>query len=614
MSLSEAPAEADGRPSAGAALAQQIAEAARTRGRRRDLKPLRALLPYGLKHKADVALAIFFLLFAMGSTLAITWAFHQLIDRGFGARDPHQTNQWFAVLGAVALASAVSTALRFFYVTRTGERVIADLRKALYAHVLTLDPAFFLKIRLGEVLSRLTTDIAIAETLLTTSLSMALRNLLMMVGAIVLLALVSWKLTLWVLLILPLALGPVFVFGRVVRTLTSRTQDRFAQAAGMAGESLDALETVQAFGRERSAAARFSEAVEQTFRASLSRMRVRAGMTAFVFALFYGGITLVLWLGARAVQVDHTMTGGALAQFVLLSVFAASSVGAVGETWGDVQKAAGAMERIDDLLQAQPTIRAPLEPRALPEPPKGAIAFEGVTFAYPGRPELAALKGFDLEVRPGETLALVGPSGAGKSTVFRLLLRFYDPDAGRVRLDGVDLTEADPRAVRARMALVSQEAPLFSGSVMENIQFGWEQADAEAVRRAVVEAQAQGFVEQLPEGFETPLGERARSLSGGQRQRLAIARALVRDAPILLLDEATSALDAENERLVQRALDQAMQGRTTLVIAHRLATVLRADRIAVMDAGRVVEQGTHAELVARGGLYARLAELQFEVA
>jgi len=612
VSATDTPAEAEGRPSAGAVLAQEIAEARSARAGKRDLKPLARLRPYILAYKGDVFLAVFFLLFAMGSTLAITVAFRQLIDQGFTPKSIASTNRWFIVMGLAALASAIATALRFFYVTRTGERVIADVRKALYAHILTLDPGFFLNMRLGEVLSRLTTDIAIVETLVTTTVSVTLRNALMVIGSIAMLMTVSLHLTLWVLLILPIAIGPVFLFGRQVRKLTTQTQDRFALAAGMAGESLDALETVQAFGREASAGRRFSEAVEDTFRASLVRMRVRSGLTAFVFALFYGGITLVLWLGARQVQVEHTMSGGALGQFVILSVFAASSVGALGESWGDMQKAAGAMERIDELLQTRPTIRAPGEPTPLPEPAQGSVEFQDVVFAYPGRPDLPALNGFSLRVRPGETVALVGPSGAGKSTVFRLLLRFYDPQSGRVLVDDVDLKAADPREVRARMALVAQDTPLFSGSTADNIRFGREDADLEAIRRAVAEAQALNFVEALPQGFDTTLGERARSLSGGQKQRLAIARALVREAPILLLDEATSALDAENERLVQQALDRAMQGRTTLVIAHRLATVLRADRIVVMDEGRVVEQGKHAALVAKGGLYARLAELQFQ--
>jgi ATP-binding cassette subfamily B protein len=504
----------------------------------------------------------------------------------------------------------IATAVRYFYVTKTGERVIADLRKALFERVLTLDTAFFARMRTGEVLSRLTTDIALVETLLTTAVSFALRNLLTLIGGIVLLFIVSPKLTGLVLLTAPLLLGPVFIFGRQVRKLTVRSQDRFANAVGFAGESVDAIETVQAFGRVTSAASRFGTVVEEAFGVSLTRIRARAWMTALVIVVIFGGITFVLWLGAQDVAAG-TMTPGALLQFVLLSVFTAGAVGALGESWGDVQKASGAMERIDELMRAAPAIAAPERPVALPAPAEGRVAMAGVRFAYPGRPDLPALKGFDLTVRPGETVALVGPSGAGKSTVFRLLLRFYDPQAGSVSVDGVDVKTADPAEVRARFAWVSQEAPLFSGSALENIRFGREAASEDEVRQAAEEAQALGFVEALPEGFATPLGERGKSLSGGQRQRLAIARALVRDAPILLLDEATSALDAENEALVQAALDQAMATRTTLVIAHRLATVLRADRIVVMEDGVAVEEGTHHELVAKGGLYARLAELQF---
>ncbi|MGZ9100529.1 MAG: ATP-binding cassette domain-containing protein, partial [Brevundimonas sp.] len=395
-----------------------------------------------------------------------------------------------------------------------------------------------------------------------------------------------------------------------VRKLTVASQDRFANAVGFAGESVDAIETVQAFGREASAIDRFGKAVEDAFGVSLVRMKARALMTAMIIVVMFGGVTLVLWLGAQDV-IGGRMTPGALLQFVLLSVFAAGAVGALGESWGDVQKAAGAMERIDELMRSEAAIRAPETPRLLPEPPAGEVSMSAVQFAYPGRPDLPALKGFSLTVRPGETVALVGPSGAGKSTVFRLLLRFYDPQSGVVSVDGIDVREADPVAVRSRFAWVSQEAPLFSGSASENIRFGREAADDDAIRAAAVEAQALTFVEALPEGFNTPLGERGKSLSGGQRQRMAIARALVRDAPILLLDEATSALDAENERLVQAALDQAMEGRTTIVIAHRLATVLRADRIVLMEDGKVVQEGTHQALMAQGGLYARLAALQF---
>jgi len=392
--------------------------------------------------------------------------------------------------------------------------------------------------------------------------------------------------------------------------LSARAQDRFAEAVAFAGETLDAVDTVQAFGRERSVGESFAEAVESAFRASLARIGARTVMTGGVILLVFGGVAAVFWLGANDV-LAHRLTAGALIQFALLAILAAGSLGALSEVWGDVQKAAGAMDRITQLLATAPAIAAPAAPVPLPQPARGEIDFSSVVFAYPGRPDLPALNGFSLSVRPGERVALVGPSGAGKSTVFRLLLRFYDPDAGAVTLDGVDLRLADPAEIRARIALVAQDTPLFSGSALDNLRFGREDADDERLRAAARAAQADGFLTALPEGLDTRLGERARTLSGGQRQRLAVARALVRDAPILLLDEATSALDAENERLVQRALDEAMSGRTTLVIAHRLATVLKADRIAVMDGGRVVEQGTHAELTARGGLYARLAELQF---
>lgn len=613
MSNLELPVEphVEGRPRPGAVLAEQIADGARKRAKRRDVRPLARLLPYFLRHKGDVAMAVVFLLFSTASTLSLTGAARLIVDHGFSARDVAAINKWFVLLAGVAVALALSSALRYFYVTKVGERIVADLRQGLYAHILGLDPSFFLEMRTGEVLSRLTTDIQIVETLVASSISIALRNVLSLVGGMVLLSFTSLRLTGFVFLMFPVIILPIFLFGRMVRKATVLTQDRFAGAVGFAGESLDALETVQAFGREASSSRRFSEAVEAVFSASMNRMRLRAVMTAVIISLAFGGIALVLWLGAQDV-LKGTMSGGALVQFVLLSVLAAGSVGAIGETWGDVQKAAGAMERIDELMRAKPAIAAPAHPTPMPVPPRGEVVFDDVTFAYPGRPDLPALQGLSLHVAPGETVALVGPSGAGKSTVFRLLLRFYDPQGGSVRLDGVDLGAADPREARARMSLVAQDAPLFSGSALDNIRFGREEATPDEIREAAAEAQASGFLDALPQGFDTSVGERARALSGGQRQRLAIARALVRNAPILLLDEATSALDAENERLVQRALDQAMQGRTTLVIAHRLATVLRADRIVVMDQGKVVETGTHADLVARGGLYAHLAELQFE--
>jgi ATP-binding cassette subfamily B protein len=505
---------------------------------------------------------------------------------------------------------ALSSALRYFFVTKLGERIVADLRKATYSHILSLDPAFFLMTRTGEVLSRLTTDIQIVENLLTTSISVSLRNVLMLVGGLAYMVVVSPRLTGLVLITFPVVIAPLFLFGRQVRKLTASTQDQFASAIGHAGETLDALEIVQAFGREASGAALFGRAVENAFSTSLRRMGARALMTGAAIALVFGGVVWIFWLGVTA-SLNGEMTWGTLIQFVFLAVMSAGSVGALGETWGDVQKAAGAMERVSELLNAKPGIAAPTYPVALPSPPRGEVALENVTFAYPGRPDMPAVRGLSLSVKPGERVALVGPSGAGKSTVFRLLLRFYDPQAGRVLLDGVDVREADPVEVRARMALVAQESPLFSGSALDNVRFGREDASLEDVQAAVRAAQAEGFLAALPEGIDTQIGERARSLSGGQRQRLAIARALVRHAPILLLDEATSALDAENEQLVQRALDEAMVGHTTLVIAHRLATVLKADRIVVMDEGRVVDEGTHAQLVARNGLYARLASLQF---
>jgi ATP-binding cassette subfamily B protein len=610
-----APAEveaADGRAGAGQTLSQSLKTAAAHREKSRNVRALTRLIPYARRHALDAGLAFVFLLVTTAATLGLSGAARLLVNH-LTAQGPTAASvgPWFALLGGVTLALALGSGLRYFFVTKLGERVVADLRKDAYGRILTLDPAFFIATRTGEVLSRLTTDIQIVETLLSTSVSVALRNTLMFVGALALLVVVSPSLTGLVVLIFPVVIVPLFVFGKRVRQLTTVTQDQFAAAVGHAGESLDALETVQAFGREAAAADRFGQAVEQSFATSLTRMKARALMTTLVIALVFGAVLLIFWLAVRS-GLRGEMSWGALVQFALLAVTAGSSVGALGEVWGDVQKAAGAMERIGGLLDARPSIARPAHPVPLPAPGRGEIAFENVAFAYPSRPDQLALDGFKLAVRPGETVALVGPSGSGKSTVFRLLLRFYDPTSGAVRLDGVDLRDADPAEVRARMALVAQDAALFSGSAAENVAFGRAEVTPDEIRAAARAAQAEAFLDGLPQGFDTAVGERARSLSGGQRQRLAIARALVREAPILLLDEATSALDAENERLVQTALDAAMAGRTTLVIAHRLATVLKADRIVVMDEGRVVEEGPHADLVARGGLYARLAALQFD--
>ena len=602
---------APGRPSAGAELRQKMQAATGRRESRRNLAPLKRLIPFILAHWGDALGAFFSLLISTSATLGLTAAARLVIDRGFargGSTDA--LNHSFLLAAADILVLALATSLRFYFVTKLGERVVADLRKSLYAHVLTLDQAFFLETRTGEVLSRLTTDITIIENLVGTTLSLSLRNLLTLIGAVAVMLVVNPQLTLFVAVLVPAVLAPMFILGRRVRRLSVTAQDRFADAVAYADETLDALDTIQAFGREGTAAGAFGGFVEVAFKASRARIRARAIMTGVVIGVVFGGVAIVLWSGAHAVLAGG-MSGGTFFQFLALSVLGASSVGVLGEVWGEVQKSAGAMERISEILGSEPHIAAPVPATPLPKPPRGEVAFEGVRFHYPGREDLPALEDFTLIVRPGERVALVGPSGAGKSTVFRLLLRFYDPQTGAVKVDGVDLREVDPAEARARMALVAQDAGLFSGSAADNIRFGREDASDAAIRAAAEAAQASGFISALPQGFDTTVGERAKMLSGGQRQRLALARALVRDAPILLLDEATSALDAENERLVQRALDEAMTGRTTLVIAHRLATVLRADRIVVMEDGRVVDEGRHGELVSRGGLYARLAELQF---
>ena len=598
------------RPSAGAELARQMQQQAGRREKSRDLRPLMRLMPYMLRQKVNFAFMLLFLLISSTTVPGMTFVARQLIDKGFGTANTAALDTAFAGLGIIIVVMALATALRYFFITRLGERIVADLREDVFGHILKLDPGFFLKIRTGEVISRLTADIQIIETLVSASISVALRNLVTFVAGLTIMSIVSPKLTLMVVGTFPFVIVPLVIFGRQVGKATRDTQDAFARAIGFAGEALDALETVQAFVRERFTQGRFDEGVEAAYKTSLGRMATRATMTAMFIILVMGGIALVLWLGAQDV-LQHRMSAGTLAQFVLLAIVTGGGVANLNETWGDVQKAAGAMARIDELLGSEPNIQAPAHAVALPEPARGHIRFEGVRFSYPSRPDTVVLDGFSLEVRPGETVALVGPSGAGKSTVFKLLLRYYDYAQGAIELDGVELRSADPKAVRERLSLVAQDTALFSGSAEENIRYGREGATDEEVRQAAAKAQALGFIEALPDGFHHPLGERAKSLSGGQKQRLSIARALVRNAPVLLLDEATSALDAENERLVQMALNEAMRDHTTLVIAHRLATVLKADRIVVMDGGKVVDIGTHDDLVVRDGLYARLARMQF---
>jgi ATP-binding cassette, subfamily B, bacterial len=601
--------ETTDRPSPGAEHAAGIAAAAQKRERGRSLRPLRNLLPYITRRRGDLIAAGVFLVLAAAASLAVPVAFRGVIDHGFAAGAASAVDRAFLGLGGVALLMALFSAARLYFVSKIGERIVTDLRADVYDHLLTLSPSFYARVSTGEVLSRLSVDAALVENLVGSTASMATRSFITLVGASVMMAITNLQLALLLVLIIPAMLAPILLFGRRVRTLSTAAQDRVAEASSAAAESIDAIDTVQAFGREDAMRTRFRGAVESAFQAARKRIRARSQLTAGAISVMFLGVSLVLWLGARSV-IAGDMTPGALAQFVLFAMFAAGSGATVSEVWGDVLKASGATERLAQILAERPEIAAPAHPIALPKPGRGALRFEGVSFAYPGAGARSALKDFSLTVNPGETVALVGPSGAGKSSVFRLLLRFYDPQGGQVLLDGVEARAADPRDWRERFSYVSQDAHLFSGTAGENIRIGRADASDAAVEAAARDAEAWPFL-LARGGLDAPVGDRGRALSGGERQRLALARALVREAPVLLLDEATSALDAQNERFVQTALEKARQGRTTLVIAHRLATVLQADRIVVMDGGRVVEQGDHASLVAAGGLYAKLAALQF---
>jgi ATP-binding cassette subfamily B protein len=512
---------------------------------------------------------------------------------------------------AIVAVLGVATAVRFYFVSWLGERVVADLRRAVQSHLLTLDPSFFEENRPSEIASRLTSDTAVIEQVVGTSVSVALRNLVMGVGGLIYLFTLSPKLTGLMLLVIPVVIAPIALMGRRLGKLSRASQDRVADVGAMVSEVLGAIRVVQAFTQERREAERFGDAVERTFGAAKRRIALRAVMTAVVIALIFGAITLVLWEGATDV-IAGTMSGGTITAFVLTAAITAGAFGALTEVYGDMMRGAGAAGRMAELLEATPAVRAPAVPKPLPEPAQGHLSLENVTFRYPSKPDAPSVINFSLEVAPGETVAVVGPSGAGKSTLFQLIQRFYDPQAGTVRLDGVSLTDADPRELRARLAFVPQESVIFAASAYENILYGRPTATEAEVWAAAEAANAAQFLRDLPQGIHSFLGEAGARLSGGQRQRLSIARAILRDAPVLLLDEATSALDAESERLVQDALERLMEGRTTLVIAHRLATVRDADRIVVMDQGRIAAQGRHDALLAQGGLYARLARLQFE--
>jgi ATP-binding cassette subfamily B protein len=590
-----------------------VTERPKDRPKSKSLRPLRALLPFLAPHGWLLAGAMAALLVAAAAMLALPLALRQLIDHGLAANNIGVIDRYFVGFLAAAVVFGVFAALRFYLVTWLGERVVADLREAVYRRVVRMDPTFFEITRTGEVLSRLTADTTLVQAIAGVNLSITLRSVLNLIGALALLALTSAKLMAVILVLIPLVIGPMIIVGRRVRRLSRTAQDRIADTSSLVDESLNAIQTVQAFTLEKLQSQRYAEAVERSFDAAIRRSRVRAALTAIGTMLVFSGITYVLWLGAQAV-LAHQLTSGQLSQFLVYAAIVATSAAALTEMWGEMQRAAGAMERLAELLEAAPAIVAPAEPIILPARVRGDIEFEHVCFRYPSRQQVLALSDLTLDVRRGETVAVVGPSGAGKSTSFQLLLRFYDPESGVIRIDGNDISRLRPEDLRRQIGFVPQDTVLFGASARENIGYGRPGASDAQIEAAARAAAADEFITGLPAGYDTFLGERGTRLSGGQRQRIAIARAVLKDPPILLLDEATSALDAESERLVQAALGELMRGRTTLVIAHRLATVLKADRIAVLDAGRLVAVGSHVQLMRESPLYARLAALQFNAA
>ncbi|WP_434711415.1 ABC transporter transmembrane domain-containing protein [Rhizobium sp. YTUHZ045] len=591
-----------------------MAEQARAEeNRRRSLRPLGRLMPYVMRYRGLVAGALISLALAAMTSLALPLAVRRMVDHGFTQSDGSFINSYFAMLMVMAVVLAIASALRYYFVITIGERIVADLRRDVFNHVTRLSPSFFDVNQSGEIVSRLTADTTQIKSAVGATASVALRNLILCLGALGMMVVTSPKLSSLVIGAIPLIVFPLVAFGRSVRKRSRAAQDTLAEASAFANETIAATRTVQAFNGEDAAARRYAGAVESAYEAARAAIRSRALLTGIAITLIFGSVVAVLWVGAHSVLAG-TLSAGTLGQFLLYAVISAGSLGALSEVWGELSQAAGAADRLTELLDEVSPISAPANPEALPSPSRGRVEFSDVHFAYPSRPGKSALHGLSFAVAPGETVAIVGPSGAGKSTVFSLLLRFYDPQQGSVAIDGVDARLATPDELRQRIAIVPQDVTIFAASIHDNIAFGRPGASREEVRAAALAAQADEFIARLDNGYETEVGERGVTLSGGQRQRIAIARAILKNAPVLLLDEATSALDAESETLVQKALDGLVDGRTTLVIAHRLATVLKADRILVMDQGRVVEEGTHQSLIRHGGIYARLARLQFDAA
>ena len=574
------------------------------------LKNLKTLWSFVRPYKFQIVMASFFLLLAAGTSLAIPRAMGDIVDKEFSAQQAGLVNDYFLILVAIVVILAIATAFRFYFVTWLGERVVADIRKAVYERLITLSPEFFEENRPGEIVSRLTADTTLVQTIVGSSMSVWARNFLIAIAGTVLLFIQSPKLMLYIAVVIPLLLAIIIYVGRRVRNLSRTSQDKVADVGARANESLTALNIVQAFTQEQSEARRFGDHVDEAFMAAKRRIQVRAALTFTMIFMIFGAIAFVLYQGAQDV-ISGAMSGGDMVEFIMLAIFVAAAFGALSEVYSELQRAAGAAGRLAELLVAEATIKAPESPISLPQSVQGNICFDNVTFHYPSKKDTAALAGFNLSIKPGETVALVGPSGAGKSTVLQLLLRFFDPQQGKVTIDGINIAETEPTDFRKYLSLVPQETIIFADSVAENIRYGRLDASDSDVEAAAEAAAAKEFIERSEEGYDTFLGERGTRLSGGQRQRIAIARAILRDAPILLLDEATSALDAESELKVQSALERLMEGRTTLVIAHRLATVKKADRIIVLDEGRIVAEGKHEDLVKQGGLYKRLADLQF---